>query len=1143
MVEGTVAAPRTLGTLTVDGADEGENLNLHRDMTIGTELKIIDDGDLDLSTFDLTLTGDYTQTNAAGTIINTGAEAGVRFGGANNQAITLLADWVVKAGLNGYTLGVNKTNLTTAATVTGGDIDFATNGETLYLDEGILATSANDAIILQQQSDVNADQGSLNTQPTQGFKVGAGKTSFVAGNVKKYISPFDADANIHDDDGVGVGDDYDASIALTRVEFPVGSLPASPGYDRLFAISFNTLPTAATNLTVSHSGSKAPGTNGFPIDAGAFQITNMANFHWKVESDITLQAQVKFDIEARAAGYEADYTTDEVEDIRFVRRFDNNDDNPWELQGATGYDNSTDNVKAQSVVIAKDAVGAISSQGAVFTYSQNNKPPQFTVAPATATVDEGQELTLTYKAEEVDLNDTFTLTVADKPEAATFVADGDSLVVTWTPSFTDAGLHNVVIRGTDSYGDFADTTTVVTVNDVNALPVFADVPGDTVEVSEGSVYTFTLTATDADTDNSGFTYTLQAPVDSVKLVDSTGVLTFSPAYGEEGVTKDVTIFVTDGNGGQDTTNVHFVVIDQNRAPEFTTAMSDTSVDEGALLTLDFGANVTDLDGDTLTYSFELWKEGVAVDTLAGAIDANGVYTWTPSYAQAGVYTLVAIASDDLTSGTDTVAVTVNNLNAPPTWVAELANDTVYVGDTLTFTYVAEDLDMDDITYAFVGNHPADATLDPATGVFSWAPQTASQFPVLIKVSATDGTAPAIQTQAEITIEVITVEVAGVVAYDNMAMDPIKDAHVMLMQGATAVDTVMTDSTGAYKFTNVSAGDYSVVVSSEAMWPSNAVLASDALLAARSAVDTTVVLSAMQKLAGDVTGDDVVNAFDALQILQRVVKLTSSFAVADWQFEAKDVTVGTSNVAADIKAIATGDVDASYAMANALAKNEVSVTNEEALRIAPKAEFELPIKLDAASEVSAFTFRFAYPAEKMELVSVGSKAKGLAHSAKDGVLSLAWADLTGKNALVVEDDAVVVLKFKATEEFAKSEVAGLTLELGEVVNELGKDVNASVSLQDAEIAIPETFALNQNYPNPFNPTTTIAYDMPIAGKVTLKVFNTLGQEVTTLVNEVLEAGSHKATFNATNMASGIYFFNITVEGTKNFVQTKKMVLLK
>lgn len=89
-------------------------------------------------------------------------------------------------------------------------------------------------------------------------------------------------------------------------------------------------------------------------------------------------------------------------------------------------------------------------------------------------------------------------------------------------------------------------------------------------------------------------------------------------------------------------------------------------------------------------------------------------------------------------------------------------------------------------------------------------------------------------------------------------------------------------------------------------------------------------------------------------------------------------------------------------------------------------------------------------------------------------------------------------------------------------------------------IPGVYELSQNYPNPFNPSTTIRYALPVSGRTTLKVFNILGQEVATLVNEVQAAGTYAVRFDASSLSTGVYFFQLQ-NGT--FSQVKKMVLVK
>ena len=103
-----------------------------------------------------------------------------------------------------------------------------------------------------------------------------------------------------------------------------------------------------------------------------------------------------------------------------------------------------------------------------------------------------------------------------------------------------------------------------------------------------------------------------------------------------------------------------------------------------------------------------------------------------------------------------------------------------------------------------------------------------------------------------------------------------------------------------------------------------------------------------------------------------------------------------------------------------------------------------------------------------------------------------------------------------------------------------DAGGVTSVIEISGTVPSEYSLEQNYPNPFNPTTNINFSISTSEFVTMKIYNALGQEVATVVNEFLNAGSYNVNFNAEYLASGMYIYKIT---TNSFVSTKKMLLLK
>ena len=110
-------------------------------------------------------------------------------------------------------------------------------------------------------------------------------------------------------------------------------------------------------------------------------------------------------------------------------------------------------------------------------------------------------------------------------------------------------------------------------------------------------------------------------------------------------------------------------------------------------------------------------------------------------------------------------------------------------------------------------------------------------------------------------------------------------------------------------------------------------------------------------------------------------------------------------------------------------------------------------------------------------------------------------------------------------------------VGAIIN--GTTYGNIVIVEDEQL-IPTEIALEQNYPNPFNPSTTIKFSLPSSGYATLKIYNALGEEVAELLDKKLTNGTYQVEWNASNVPSGVYFYQLK---TGSFVQTKKMILMK
>lgn len=167
-------------------------------------------------------------------------------------------------------------------------------------------------------------------------------------------------------------------------------------------------------------------------------------------------------------------------------------------------------------------------------------------------------------------------------------------------------------------------------------------------------------------------------------------------------------------------------------------------------------------------------------------------------------------------------------------------------------------------------------------------------------------------------------------------------------------------------------------------------------------------------------------------------------------------------------------------------------------------------------------------------------------AKDDPTAVTY-DQYGTNTYLSLDNGANFTQYAATSSPAAGVVfmdkATVLYQHGSGICKLNITYNVTPVVSNGQISseVPAVFGLKQNYPNPFNPTTQIKYDIAKASYVAIKVFDVLGNEVATVFNGNLAAGKYSADFNATNLATGIYFYSLSVDGQK--IDTKKMILVK
>jgi len=317
------------------------------------------------------------------------------------------------------------------------------------------------------------------------------------------------------------------------------------------------------------------------------------------------------------------------------------------------------------------------------------------------TINEGSTLVFDVNVLEpnivVDIND------HNLPSDPCFFYNGGVWTFSWTPTYDDAGSYEVTFEARhDEYVDF-ETITITVIN-VNRLPVANN---DASTTNEDTAVTINVLANDTDLDGDPLTVdsiTQASNGSAVLNIDDT--VTYTPASNVNG-TDSFTYTISDGQGGADSATVTITV---NAVPDPPTLapIGDKSVSENSLLS--FLISATDPDDDLITYS--------CPNLPSGAVLSGETFAWTPTSGQAGVYEVTFVASDGQQQDSETITITVINVNRQPLFTPAIGDKSVFEGNELRFTISAIDPDGDPIMYS-APNLPTRAVFSGDT--FTWTP--------------------------------------------------------------------------------------------------------------------------------------------------------------------------------------------------------------------------------------------------------------------------------------------------------------------------------------------------------------------------------------------------------------------------------------
>ena len=345
-------------------------------------------------------------------------------------------------------------------------------------------------------------------------------------------------------------------------------------------------------------------------------------------------------------------------------------------------------------------------------------------------VDELVALTFTATATDGDViggtDDALTFSLASgAPTGASITPAG---AFSWTPTAGQVGTHAVTVVVTDGSGATDSEAVTVTVGGSNQNPVLGSI-GDK-SVNELESLTFTVTASDANNDTLEFSLAGTMPTGA--SITSAGAFSWTPTESQDG-THDITVQVSDGNGGSDSETFTVTVNEVNQSPVLN-PIGSKSVDE--LVALTFTATAT--DGDVIGGTDDALTFSLASGAPTGAsITPAGAFSWTPTAGQVGTHAVTVVVTDGSgATDSEAVTVTVGGSNQNPV-LGSIGDKSVNELESLTFTVTASDANSDTLEFSLAGTMPTGASITSA-GAFSWTPTESQDGTHDITVQVSDG---------------------------------------------------------------------------------------------------------------------------------------------------------------------------------------------------------------------------------------------------------------------------------------------------------------------------------------------------------------------------------------------------------------------
>ena len=391
-----------------------------------------------------------------------------------------------------------------------------------------------------------------------------------------------------------------------------------------------------------------------------------------------------------------------------------------------------------------------------------------------------------------------------------------------------------------------------------------------------------------------------------------------------------------------------------------------------------------------------------------------------------------------------------------------------------------------------------------------------------------------------------IEYKGTVRYNNNEGTPVKSVTVQLHDNfGNLVSTALTNSQGKYHLQNITPGTYTLNFSGYCESARFDYRNANRILMHIWGISK---LKGLQLLTADIDGNGKVNENDLFALVTDFFVYGQKHEIGKYVSISRKINIGLNSLKdgedGDGTVGAVGDPDGTFQPTIKTGNDPIDLKYANSIKISANQLIEIPVYLKNQPNIGGFALSMNYDAGAMNFEQISSQIEGLNYNETDGVIKLSWQNTALGSDKVNLSEPLFVLKFRSSSMDEIKDLSNITFNKESQII----DVNGII-LQNAQINIPSFIGsegvnvLNDIYPNPIYNTATINYSLSTPYKVTLSVYNTVGQLVSNLVDEEQNAGDYEIVFNRSylNLSAGSYIYRLECKGEQSFVQSKIMII--